>query len=71
VRRLLRPICWFRGHYEVGTFKPEEVFGLYVYSRLWCRRCGRTLASNPTTEDDLRRWNEYLAAQPDSTGARE
>jgi hypothetical protein len=36
-----RLICLIRGHVNAAEMLPEEVFGLYAYSRLYCSRCGR------------------------------
>jgi hypothetical protein len=29
---------------------PEEVFGLYAYLRIWCPRCGKTIAERAIEE---------------------
>lgn len=42
LRRLLRPWCWLRGHVNAAWMLPEDTFGLYAYSRLFCSRCELT-----------------------------
>lgn len=44
LRPLLRPLCWVIGHRNAAWMLPEEEFGLYAYSRLYCSRCELTIA---------------------------
>jgi hypothetical protein len=39
---LLRGVCLFRGHVNAMTTLPEDGWGLYAISRLYCSRCDRT-----------------------------
>jgi hypothetical protein len=50
MRRLLRPWCWLVGHYNAAWMLPEDEFGLYAYSRLFCSRCDKTFEWRPGFE---------------------
>lgn len=41
-RVIFRPVCWLRGHTSAAWMLPEEEYGLYAYSRLYCGRCELT-----------------------------
>lgn len=41
-------LCRMRGHRERVVMLPEDLFGLYVYSRIECSRCGVTLETGMT-----------------------
>ena len=40
--RLRRFMCSRQGHEHAATMLPEDGWGLYAYSRLFCSRCGTT-----------------------------
>lgn len=62
MRRLLRPICWLRGHRDAFWMLPE-FFGLYRYSRFYCGRCELTFESSPPTEaEETAFWFSEAAA---------
>jgi hypothetical protein len=49
--RLGRVVCAVFGHADYHTtMLPEEPFGLYAYSRIWCPRCGHVEAERPIEE---------------------
>ena len=45
---LRRLVCLVRGHVNAAWMLPEEEYGLYAYSRLFCARCDVTFARRPT-----------------------
>jgi hypothetical protein len=53
---LLRLVCWRRGHVNAMLALPEDGWGLYAYSRLFCSRCGRT-EHEPDIWAELGRYN--------------
>lgn len=50
MKRLWRPWCWLFGHRNAMWSLPEEDFGLYAYSRLYCSRCELTFDWRPGFE---------------------
>ena len=44
IRPVLRLVCWLRGHVNCAWMLPEDEFGLYAFSRLFCSRCEYTFA---------------------------
>jgi len=42
VNGLRRFVCRWQGHEHAATMLPEDGWGLYAYSRLFCRRCDTT-----------------------------
>jgi hypothetical protein len=40
-------VCRARGHVNAAWMLPEETFGLYAYSRLFCSRCDTTFDERP------------------------
>lgn len=69
-----RLICLFRGHVNGATILPEDHFGLYAFSRLYCLRCGRTQAQlTPAQVEEARQqWvsRRALAADIEETFSR-
>lgn len=49
-RPLWRPACWIVGHRNSMWSLPEDEFGLYAYSRLFCSRCEKTFSWRPGFE---------------------
>ena len=52
MRVLLRLVCVVRGHVNAAEMLPEEAFGLYAYSRLFCSRCDTTFEER-SIEDQI------------------
>lgn len=61
VQRVAAAVCAKVGHADTRpVMLPEDIFGLYAYSRIECSRCGATLEVGWTDAMQIARLTELL-----------